>query len=166
VPQSTEVSTEEAVLSAREVARAARRAIEVAHERLKAGDALVIFAEGRRSRTAAMHPLLGGAARYLEIPGTTVLPVGLIGTDALFPIGDASITPSRVVMTVGRPLDVSAILDHAGGDRRRAMDAIGLAIADLLPLAYRGVYGDAQSFAAAKDALEAISPQSRISPRT
>ena len=163
VPQSTEVSTEEAVLSARDVARAARRAIEAAHERLNAGDALVIFAEGRRSRTGAMQPLLGGAARYLEIPGTIVLPVGLVGTDALFPIGDESITPSRVMMTVGPPLDVRAIVADADGDRRTLMDAIGLAIADLLPPAYRGVYGDEQQFPAAKDALRTAS---RLSPRT
>jgi NADH-quinone oxidoreductase subunit N len=37
------VSSGEAVLNARDVARAARRAIEVAHERLAAGDALILF---------------------------------------------------------------------------------------------------------------------------
>jgi 1-acyl-sn-glycerol-3-phosphate acyltransferase len=165
VPQSAEVSTEEAVLSAREVARAARRAIETAHDRLKAGDALVIFAEGRRSRTGAMHPLLGGAARYLEVPGTRVLPVGLVGTDALFPIGDQSITPSRVVVTVGPPLDADAIARDADGDRRIVMDGLGLAIAALLPPAYRGVYADTQQYPAATRALDAGRRRSAIPRR-
>ena len=76
VPQSAAVSSEEAMLSAREVARAARQAIDVAHERLRAGDALLLFAEGSRSRTGGMQEMLAGVARYLEVPGTTVLPGG------------------------------------------------------------------------------------------
>ncbi len=146
VPQSTEVSTEEAVLSAREVARAARQSIEAAYERLKAGDALMLFAEGTRSRTYGMQTMLTGAARYLDLPGTWVVPVGLVGTEDLFPVGQDSIRPARVVITIGRPLEADALLAHADGDRRVVMDAIGLAIAEVLPSSYRGVYGDEHNF--------------------
>ena len=75
VPQSADVSSEEAVLNARAVARAARRAIEVAHERLAVGDALVLFGEGTRSRDGRMQRLLPAVARYLEGPGVWILPV-------------------------------------------------------------------------------------------
>lgn len=153
VPQSSDVSSEDAVLSTRDVARAARRAISVAQERLEAGDALLLFGEGTRSRSGEMRILLQGVARYLEPPDTWVLPVGLTGPEELFPIGDSTLRPCRVVMHIGTPFRADALLTEAHDERRIAMDAIGLSIATLLPLRYRGAYGDAQRFAAAQQAL-------------
>ena len=141
VPQSADVSSEEAAASLRDVARAARRSIDVALGRLREGDALLLFGEGTRSRTAAMQPMLAGVARYLDVPGTWVVPVGLTGPEALFPVDDSTIRPARVTIRVGRAQPAEALRAHAGDDRRRVMDAIGLAIADLLSPAYRGVYG-------------------------
>lgn len=140
VPQSAEVSSEEAVMSPRDVARAARRAIDVAHARLDAGDALLIFGEGTRSRTGALQPMLAGVARYLERPDTRVLPVGLAGTEALFPVDEATIHPARVTLTLGPPIRARALNAESRGERRLLMDAVGLAIAELLPESYRGVY--------------------------
>ena len=143
VPQSTEVSSGEAVLNARDVARAARRAIEVAHERLAAGDALILFGEGTRSRDGRMQRMLPAVARYLEGPPAWVLPIGLTGPEALFPIDGASLRPTRITMTIGRAIRSDALLAQAGGDRRAAMDMLGTTIAALLPVEYRGVYGAA-----------------------
>ena len=143
VPQSTEVSSGEAVLKARDVARAARRAIEVAHERLAAGDALILFGEGTRSRDGRMQRMLPAAARYLEGPPAWVLPVGLTGPEALFPIDGARLQPTRITMTVGRAIRSEALLAPAKGNRRAVMDRLGLAIAQLLPAEYRGVYSAA-----------------------
>jgi len=155
VPQSAEVSSGEAVLSAREVAHAARRSIEVARERLAAGDALVIFGEGTRSRTREMHRLLPGVARYLDVPGACVLPIGIVGTDDLFPIGAEGIHPCRGEVHVGQPIDVRVLRTTAGGDRRLMVDAIGLAIAELLPAEYRGAYTDAPDLGEAQRVLSA-----------
>lgn len=154
VPQSLEVSSEDAVLPSRDVARAARQAITVAHQRIEAGDALLVFGEGTRSRTGEMRPLLAAVARYLEVPDVWVLPTSLTGTEHLFPVGDTTISPQRVVMTVGAPFPASSIVARAGRDRRLAMDAIGLAIARLLPPAYRGAYGATEAFAHAAAHLE------------
>jgi 1-acyl-sn-glycerol-3-phosphate acyltransferase len=139
VPQSAEVSSEEAALSARDVALAARRSIDVAHARLAAGDALLLFGEGTRSRTASMQPLLTGVARYLDVADTWVLPVGLTGPERMFPIG-GTLRPARAVMRVGAPIRAGAVMAQVNDDRRRAVDAIGRLIAELLPPAYRGVY--------------------------
>lgn len=154
VPQSLEVSSEDAVLPSRDVARAARHAITAAHHRLEAGDALLLFGEGTRSRTAQMRPLLAAVARYLEVPDVWVLPVGLTGPEHLFPVGETNISPRRVVMTVGAPIRASSILSGARRDRRVAMDAIGLAIARLLPPHYQGAYREADQFAAARAILD------------
>lgn len=140
VPQSAEVSSGEAILSARDVARAARRSIEVAHERLEAGDALLLFGEGTRSRDRRMQQILPAVSRYLDLPGTCVLPIGLVGPETLFPVEGAILQPTRVVMSVGPPLRADALLSYAARDRRVAVDAIGLAVAELLPVSYRGVY--------------------------
>jgi 1-acyl-sn-glycerol-3-phosphate acyltransferase len=141
-PQSSAVSTEDAVMSARDVARAARRSIEVAHERLRAGDALLVFAEGTRSRTYGLQPMLAGATRYLDGPATWVLPVGTTGTEALFPVGGETLQLVRTVARIGPPIQASALREQAGGDRRIMMDIVGLAIAELLPPEFRGAYGN------------------------
>jgi 1-acyl-sn-glycerol-3-phosphate acyltransferase len=140
VPQSSGVSSEDAVMDPREVARAARRSIEIAHERLRLGDALLVFGEGTRSRTRGMQPMLAGVTRYLEIPGTKVLPVGIVGTEALFPIGEDELHPVRVEVRVGHPIEVQEIRERCGGDRQAMMDDVGRAIAELLPPDYRGAY--------------------------
>ena len=81
VPQSGTRATDEAVMNPREVARAARRSIQVAHERLALGEALLVFAEGARSRSGGLQPLLPGVARYLEPADVWVVPMGLTGTE-------------------------------------------------------------------------------------
>ena len=59
-PQSTARSSEEAVMPVREVARLALETIEIARERQGKGDALLVFVEGTRSRTASMQRALPG----------------------------------------------------------------------------------------------------------
>ena len=129
-------------MTPREVAVAARRSIEVAHERLCLGEALLVFPEGTRSRTGRMQRLLSGAARYLDVPDTWVLPMGLAGTERLFPMSEDSLNPVRITLTIGQPLPARLLDERAKGDRQLVMDDIGRAIAALLPPDYRGVYGD------------------------
>jgi 1-acyl-sn-glycerol-3-phosphate acyltransferase len=146
-------------MTAREVARAARRAIDAARERLRLGDALVIFAEGTRSRTRGMQELLVGVTRYLDDPGTRVLPVGITGTEGLFPIGGEALHPVRIAVRVGTPVEAAALRGRAGGDRRLMMDAIGVAIAGLLPPDYRGVYDeDARDLGEARRVWSEVTP--------
>ena len=141
-PQNSTLSTEDAVMNPRDVARAARLSIDIAHERLGNGDGLLVFAEGTRSRHSGMQPLLAGASRYLDGPGTWIVPAGIIGTEELFPVGGDALHSVRIEARMGRPIPASVLQTHAGGDRRIMMDVIGLMIAQLLPPEYRGAYGD------------------------
>ena len=144
VPQTSARSSDEAVMTPREVALAARRSIEVAHERLRLGEALLVFPEGTRSRTGRMQRLLTGAARYLEMPDTWVLPMGLVGTERLFPMSEDS-NQSSTYHPHHRPAASGASARRAReGHRQLVMDEIGQAIAALLPPEYRGAYGDAR----------------------
>ncbi len=144
VPQSSGVSSEDAVMDPREVARAARRSIEIAHERLRLGDVLLVFGEGTRSRTRGMQQMLAGVTRYLEVPETRVLPVGIVGTEALYPIDDDALHPVRVEVRVGAPIAMQEIRERCAGDRQAMMDEVGRAIGALLPPEYRGAYEKAE----------------------
>ena len=87
-----------------------------------------------------MQQMLAGVTRYLEVPDTMVLPVGIVGTEALFPIDDDALHPVRVEVRVGRPIAAQDIRERCAGDRQAMMDEIGRAIAALLPPDYRGAY--------------------------
>jgi 1-acyl-sn-glycerol-3-phosphate acyltransferase len=139
-PQSSGLSSDEAVMGTRDVARAAKQSIEAATERLRMGEALLVFAEGTRSRDGAMQPFLSGVARYLRIPGTWVLPVGLTGTGQLYPVGEETLGDAPITMSIGVPMRAADLHAAAHGDRQLMMDRVGRAIARLLPPDYRGVY--------------------------
>ena len=143
VPQNSERSTDEAVMSPREVGRLARRSIQIAHERLGLGDALLVFAEGSRSRSGEMQQFLSGTARYLGARGLWILPVALTGTERLFPIDGGRLNAVPIAVSFGRAIPADALRERTRGDRRLMIDAIAYAVAQLLPPRYRGVYGDA-----------------------
>jgi hypothetical protein len=88
-----------------------------------------------------MQPFLPGTARYLEVPGTWVLPIGIAGTEKLVPIDGAALHAVPITLSIGRPMLASELSGRFPRDRRLTMDAIGHAVADLLPPQYRGVYG-------------------------
>ena len=142
VAQNNARSSEDAVMSVRDVARAARRSIEVAHERLTRGDALLLFAEGTRSRTTGMQQMLPGVTRYLDGPESWILPASITGTEAMFPVGEDVLHKVPIVTRIGRPIPAGWLREVTGADRRLMIDVIGLAIAALLPASYRGAYGD------------------------
>ena len=62
------------------------------------------------------------------------------GPESLFPVGDTNHRATAVTLTIGEPFRVDALQARAGHDRRAMVDGIGVAIAALLPPAYRGVY--------------------------
>jgi 1-acyl-sn-glycerol-3-phosphate acyltransferase len=142
-PQNSARSSDEAVMTTREVARAARRTIDLAHERLRLGEALLVFPEGTRSRSGGMQQLLAGVARYFQ-PPASIVPLALAGTESLFAIDGETLVPAPLTVSIGRAVGAATLVGQARGDRRLIMDAVGIAIAALLPERYRGVYSDAQ----------------------
>jgi hypothetical protein len=141
-PQSATLATGEAVMSKRAIATAAASTLRHFEARRAAGDHLLIFVEGSRSRTASMQAALPAVSRYIENPDAVLVPVGLTGSEELVPIGDERVHPTRVMATVGPPLRAAELWRHANSKRRMLMDVVGLKIAALVPPSYRGVYGD------------------------
>lgn len=142
-PQSSARSTDEAVMSARDVARLARETIAIARERQQKGDSLLVFIEGTRSRTGSMQRGLPAVTRYFDPPGPPIVPMAITGSERFLPVDDERLHTATVQVRLGPPGDPALLLAEAGGNRRLVIDAVGVAIARLLPEAYQGTYGEA-----------------------
>jgi 1-acyl-sn-glycerol-3-phosphate acyltransferase len=71
----------------REGGSASERALESATEVLDAGDVFAIYPEGTRTRDGNLHRGHTGIARLALRTGAPIVPVGMIGTDEINPIG-------------------------------------------------------------------------------
>lgn len=138
--QSAQVASGEARMRPRDVARIAQQTIACAFERLDAGDALLLFPEGARSRDGTLQPLLPAVARYCERPGTWLVPIGIEGTERLMGLAESTLQPARVVLRVGAGLRAEELCARHDGNRTRVVRALGGMIAELLPAEYRGAY--------------------------
>ncbi len=101
----------------RDQARKAMAALEVAASVLRRGDVLGIYPEGTRSRDGLLHRGHTGVAQLALMSGAPIVPVGLIGTDEIQPIGARVPRPfRRAVVRFGEPLDPTS---NGGSSRRR-----------------------------------------------
>jgi 1-acyl-sn-glycerol-3-phosphate acyltransferase len=118
-------------LSPREIAMIALRTVAQAAELMAAGQSILLYAEGSRSRSGHLGSFVRAAARYARIDNCRVIPVALAGTNHAFPVHDTAMKPARVSLTVGHAIEVDP------GDRQAAITAAWQQIAALLPEAYR-----------------------------
>ncbi len=137
-----------------EAFRSARRVLDDGH-------VLIVFPEGTRSPTGALQAAKEGTTILALRTDALIVPIGVAGTRAVWPRGQALPHPSRrrVVLRVGRPFRIAA--EGTGAARRAAQVAatteIMGRIAALLPPEQRGVYAtppgpDAATAAAPADA--------------
>lgn len=112
-----------------------RSALRKAEELLKASEALVVFPEGQLSETGALQPLNPGVVLIAMRSGAPVLPVGLIGTDALLPYGKLIPKPAgrRIVVRYGRPIPVEELTGGLSGKAglQRGVEVLSAALAEL-----------------------------------
>jgi 1-acyl-sn-glycerol-3-phosphate acyltransferase len=97
--------------------RATFTAIEAA---LAAGDAVVLFAEGTRSRDGRIQPFKRGLQAVLARQPVPVVPVGLRGTFRALPAGRHWPRPAAVHVAFGAPLPAADVLADHGLERLRA----------------------------------------------
>ncbi len=101
----------------REQARKAVAALEVAVGVLQRGDVLGIYPEGTRSRDGMLHRGHTGVAQLALMSGAPIVPVGLVGTEHIQPVGARVPRPfRRATIRFGQPLDPAA---YGGSARRR-----------------------------------------------
>jgi len=84
--------------------RTAVKSFDLAAERIRKGNTIVIFPEEGRSRERTMRPFQRGAfllAIKSELP---MIPMAIDGTYDVFRVGAKRITPGRVTIRVGTPI--------------------------------------------------------------
>jgi 1-acyl-sn-glycerol-3-phosphate acyltransferase len=120
-------------------------AYRLAERILASGNVLLAFPEGTRSRDGRLQRPREGIGLLALRTDAPVLPVGISGTDRLWPPGDRPHLGARVTLRVGPAFRVREVLGEAASDRRRAKglatDAVMERIAALLPARQRGPYG-------------------------
>ena len=87
--------------------RAAAATISTGVDLLAEGSALGIYPEGTRSPDGRLYKLRTGVARLALRSGAPVIPVGLIGTDAVLSAGDRRWHRRPIEVHFGAPLDFS-----------------------------------------------------------
>jgi 1-acyl-sn-glycerol-3-phosphate acyltransferase len=118
-----------------------RQAIKQAEAVLKAGQVLVIFPEGTRSRSRKMKEGLAGAALIAVRSGAPIVPVGISGSER-FQLWHIWPFRTPITLTFGKPFTLSREERRGHTDLQGQLDSIMRHIAALLPPQYRGVYGD------------------------
>ena len=128
----------------RDDTRAAIASLDVALEVLGRGEAFGIYPEGTRSRDGRLYRGRTGVAHLALTAGVPVVPVGLVGTEELQPVGAR--LPRLVPVTVrfGAPIEVADRWDGVplGRARRELTDEVMAAIAALSGQEQAGHYNE------------------------
>ena len=109
------------------------------------GDLLGIYPEGTRSPDGTLYRGRTGIARMALEAHVPVVPVVMVDTDAVMPIGRRLPRVGRVGIVIGEPLDFSRF-EGMEGDRyilRSVTDEIMVALQQLGEQKYEDVYASA-----------------------
>ncbi len=117
----------------RDDTKSALASLDVALEVLARGEAFGIYPEGARSRDGRLYRGRTGVAQLALTSGAPIVPVGLIGTEKLQPVGATVPRLVRVTVRFGRPIRVAGRFDGMppGRARRELTDELMDAIAAL-----------------------------------
>ncbi|PXY33062.1 1-acyl-sn-glycerol-3-phosphate acyltransferase [Prauserella sp. PE36] len=121
---------------------AAQAALDTAIRLLREGRLLGIYPEGTRSPDARLYKGKTGVARIALEARVPVIPVAMVGTESVNPIGSKMWRPRRLEIRFGKPLDFSRY-EGLSGDRfveRSITDEIMYALMELSGQEYVDIY--------------------------
>jgi 1-acyl-sn-glycerol-3-phosphate acyltransferase len=120
-------------------------AFRLAQRILDEGHVLFVFPEGTRSPDGALQAARDGVALLALRTGATIVPIGISGSDLVWPKGQRLPHPGgHVTVRIGRPFRAADELppETPKSAAKRLTTALIMGrIADLLPERQRGVYG-------------------------
>jgi 1-acyl-sn-glycerol-3-phosphate acyltransferase len=130
-----------AVAVRRSAGAGAQAALDRGREVLEEGDVFAVYPEGTRSRDGRLYRGRTGVAWLALTTGARVVPVGLVGTADIQPVGARIPRLRRISVSFGEPLDLSG---HgpatSGAARRAATDQVMRAIRELSGQESAGCY--------------------------
>jgi 1-acyl-sn-glycerol-3-phosphate acyltransferase len=89
--------------------RTAVKSFDLAAERIRKGNTIVIFPEEGRSREREMRPFQRGAFLLAIKSGQTIVPLAIDSTFDVYPVGAWRIRPGRVTLRVGTPIETEGV---------------------------------------------------------
>ena len=128
----------------RDDTRAALASLDIALDVLGKGQAFGIYPEGTRSRDGRIYRGRTGVAHLALTSGAPVVPVGVIGTQHIQPVGSRLPRRADVTVRFGQPLRFQDRFDGvpSGRARRVVTDEIMNAIQRLSGQPFAGVYNE------------------------
>ncbi len=140
--------------------QAAQDALDQSKRILDTGAAFAIYPEGTRSLDGRLYKGRTGVGWLALTTGATVVPVGLIGTNELQPIGTKIPRVKRITVAFGEPIDVSHYgTADSGRARRQATDEIMAAIQALTGQELAEKYNEAPPAGAVERVKRAFRPE-------
>jgi 1-acyl-sn-glycerol-3-phosphate acyltransferase len=110
----------------------ARRTVQAATDRLRAGVSFGVFAEGTRARPGQLLPFKKGGFYMAAGAGAPVAPVAIKNTDALMGKGTGAARPGTIEMVVLPPIETEGV--RSDEDVKRLAERTRAAIAGELGL--------------------------------
>jgi 1-acyl-sn-glycerol-3-phosphate acyltransferase len=128
----------------RDDTQAALASLDTALAVLERGEAFGIYPEGTRSRDGRLYRGRTGVAQLAMVSGAPIVPVGLIGTERLQPVGTTVPRLVKVQVRFGPPIEVAGRYDGVapGRARREITDQVMAEIQKLTGQETAGVYND------------------------
>jgi len=108
--------------------RTAVKSFDLAAERIRKGNTIVIFPEEGRSRQREMRPFQRGAFLLAIKSGQTIVPMS-INTFDIWPARSWRVKPGRVTLRIGSPIETA---DVSVRDKERLADASRMQIQEML----------------------------------
>ena len=93
--------------------RTAVKSFDLAAERIRKGNTIVIFPEEGRSREREMRPFQRGAFLLALKAGQPIVPIAIDGTYDVFPAGRWTVTPGVVTVRGGTPIPTAGLVVSA-----------------------------------------------------
>jgi 1-acyl-sn-glycerol-3-phosphate acyltransferase len=87
--------------------RTALKSFDLAADRIRKGNTIVIFPEEGRTRTREMRPFQRGAFLLALKSEKTIVPIAIDSTFDVFPVGAKRVTPGRVTIRIGTPIETA-----------------------------------------------------------
>ena len=128
----------------RDDTKSAMSSLDIALEVLRRGEAFGLYPEGTRSRDGRLYRGRTGVAQLALISGAPIVPVGLIGTEKLQPVGSTLPRLAKVTVRFGKPIVVAGEYDGMppGRARREITDRVMTEIQRLSGQEFAGVYNE------------------------
>ena len=98
-----------------------REAIRYAQMLLEDGQALLMFPEGTRGDGKILQPFASGPMMMAKKTGLPVIPIGISGTEKLFPKGKSRREKAKVTVVYGEPFTWAEVATAASEKENRAL---------------------------------------------